>query len=208
MTLSKELADYFAVSQMLIGNKRKGLRRIAELEADEARYVEALNALTFGACEGMSTMQAVIASSTARTPFFMGVNGSSAAKRAVLKAAKVTNVSSYGWMSSGSTSGSVIPTKYSVCACTLNKGSSSRHFTKAEVYKAGTSSSPLSSHEGSASGTAHISDYVSAFSPFDDSDISDEKLKDVVFTTAEANVVGATESSGNSWYMYYSSLGF
>ena len=73
MGLSKELTDYFVVSQMLMGNKRKGLARIAELEADEARYVEALSALTFGACAGMSTVAEVAASSAAMES--IGKNG-------------------------------------------------------------------------------------------------------------------------------------
>lgn len=66
MGLSKGLRDYLTVSQMLTGNKRKGIQRIKEIAAEsEKTFVEVLNVLTFGACEGMETVAQVAASDSA-----------------------------------------------------------------------------------------------------------------------------------------------
>lgn len=66
MGLSKGLRDYLTVSQMLTGNKRKGIQRIKEIAAEsEKTFVEILNVLTFGACEGMETVAQVAASDSA-----------------------------------------------------------------------------------------------------------------------------------------------
>lgn len=66
MGLSKGLRDYLTVSQMLTGNKRKGIQRVKEIVAEsEKTFVEILNVLTFGACEGMETVEQVAASDSA-----------------------------------------------------------------------------------------------------------------------------------------------